>query len=321
MSNALITPHQVTLIPPHRIALADPPRWFADTILRRPKQSPTARGSIVIPAWNEGAVIERTLRTLFDGLLTPAGVPDVVLAANGCTDDTVDRVRRLGLPIRILDLPPVGKAAAIRAAEGVVSDLPRLYLDADVVLHGSAANTVLETLQSGSLAARPPVQYDVTGCSWPVRSFYRTRSKLPSVNRDLCGAGIYGVSAEGRARFEQIPDVTGDDLFVARHFSEDEVVVPSCRAVEVRVPRTTAALVRTLTRVYAGNRTLARSHPQLAAPTTSTTMRELLDLADSPMHAVEVAVYAALVIAGRVGSRRRTGMWARDHTARVSVDA
>jgi glycosyltransferase involved in cell wall biosynthesis len=281
-----------------------------------------SRGSIVIPAWNEEAVIERTLCTLFEGLSTPDGLPDVVLAANGCTDDTVGRARRLGLPIRILDLPPVGKAAAIRAAEDVAPDLPRLYLDADVVLHGSAANTVLESLQSGSLAARPPVQYDLDGCSWPVRCFFRTRSRLPSVRGDLCGAGIYGVSAAGRARFGQIPDVTGDDLFVARHFSQDEVVVPSCRAVEVRAPRTTAALVRTLTRVYAGNRTLARSHPELAAPTTSTTMRELLDLADSPVHAMEVAAYAGLVIAGRVGSlRRRGGTWARDHTARVSVDA
>jgi glycosyltransferase involved in cell wall biosynthesis len=277
----------------------------------------TGRGSIVIPAWNEASVIERSLTTLFDGLTTDRGLPTVVVAANGCTDDTVARVQRLGLPLRVLDLPPIGKAGAIRAAERVVDELPRLYVDADTVISGAAANAVLDALESGHLAARPPVRFDVDGASWPVRTFYEIRTQLPNVSADLCGAGVYGLSGAGRARFEEIPDIAGDDLFVARHFRPDEITVVPCEPVVVRPPRTVRALVHTLGRVYGGISELQRTTPDVATSTTTSTARALVRLIDSPRRLVQVGVYASLVVAGRIAAMRRPGTWERDETARV----
>jgi glycosyltransferase involved in cell wall biosynthesis len=274
------------------------------------------RGSIVIPAWNEATVIERSLNTLFDGLSIDGGIPTVVVAANGCTDDTVARVRRLQLPVEILDLPAVGKAGAIRAAERAAEELPRLYLDADTVIHGSAATAVLETLSSGHLAARPPVVFDLEGASRPIRWFYEVRSQLPNLAIDLCGAGVYGLSRDGRSRFAEIPNVSGDDLFVARHFTPDEVVIVPCEPVVVRPPRTVRSLVHTLGRVYRGNSELEREAPDVVTPTTSTTARELVRLVDSPRRLLQVVVYTALVVAGRIAARRPTTSWERDDTGR-----
>ena len=52
---------------------------------------------VIIPAHNEAAVIARCL----DTLLEPPRPDrlDVVVVANGCTDDTADRARAFGPPV------------------------------------------------------------------------------------------------------------------------------------------------------------------------------------------------------------------------------
>ena len=83
--------------------------------------------SVVIAAHNEGRNIGRCLDALLGG--TPAGSIEVVVAANGCSDDTVAVATRPG--VVVLDLPEAGKAAALNAAERQVVSFPRVYLDAD----------------------------------------------------------------------------------------------------------------------------------------------------------------------------------------------
>ena len=86
--------------------------------------------SVVIAAYNEGRVIGRCLDAL---LADPAiGRLEVVVAANGCHDDTVEQARRPG--VIVVDLPRPGKPAALNAAERRVTSFPRVYLDADMQL-------------------------------------------------------------------------------------------------------------------------------------------------------------------------------------------
>lgn len=285
-----------------------------------PQEKGSALGSIVVPARNEAAVIARTLRALFDGLDPSV---EVVVVCNGCTDGTVDVVRSLDLPLTVLDLPPLGKTGALREADRVATLLPRLYVDADVVLRGTAANTVLRALAGGAVAARPPVAFATEGCSWPIRRYIAVKEQLPSITSDLCGGGMYGLSAEARGRFDEFPDVLGDDTFVARIVQRDEVrILDDVEPVIVEVPRTSRSLVAVLGRVYRGNAEMARLRPDIAAPTTSTTIGELKQLARSPRNWIDVAVYAAFVSAGRWKAKRTTaGSWARDDSARASVGA
>src|SRR5690606_34305887 len=110
-------------------------------------------GSIVIPAYNEGAVIRRCLERVFDGL-DPREV-EVVVACNGCTDDTATQAKEAGFPVAVLELPTPGKVGALRAGERSVQALPRIYLDADVEVTGATLRAVLEALRTGAVAARP----------------------------------------------------------------------------------------------------------------------------------------------------------------------
>ncbi|HEX7096130.1 MAG TPA: glycosyltransferase family 2 protein [Acidimicrobiales bacterium] len=274
-------------------------------------------GSVVIPAYNEGAVIRRCLDRVFTGL-HPHEV-EVVVACNGCTDDTVLQAKESGYPITILDLPEPNKAGALRAAERAVTALPRVYLDADVEVTGDTLRTVLSALAEGAVAARPPLRYDTSRSTWLVRRYYAARAALPGVMSELCSAGVYGFSETARARFDEFADITADDLFAARIVAPDEVVVVDSPPVIVHTPRDSRSLIRILKRVYRGNEQLAAARPDLARSTTAGTLRDLLALARRPHHTLDAIVYALFVIAARVLGRvdRAPVRWERDDSSRV----
>lgn len=273
-------------------------------------------GSIVIPAYNEGRVIQRCLHSIFDGL-DPDEI-EVVVACNGCTDDTVDRAIATGYPVKVLDLPEAGKIGALRAGEQAVSSLPRVYLDADVVVSGATLRVVLEATAKDAVAARPPVEFDVTKSAWLVRRYYRARRAIPNVMQDLCAAGIYSFSATARSRFDTFPQVTADDLFAARIVAPDEIVVVDTDPVIVHVPRDSRSLLRILRRVYRGNREFTAAHPELARPTTESTRRMVIELARQRGHIVDALVYAGFASTARLLLRldRRPGHWERDLSSR-----
>lgn len=145
---------------------------------------PGPLGSAIIPAHNEAAVISRCLDLLLDGF--KPGELDVVVVCNGCTDNTADIARSAGHEVRVIEIDIASKIAALRAGEKAVTDFPRLYLDADVMLTGAAARRVLEYLRSAdSLVARPPIKYDTERSSLLVRSYYRARVRVPSLMLSL----------------------------------------------------------------------------------------------------------------------------------------
>lgn len=108
--------------------------------------APGAIGSVIIPAHDEAGVIESCLHSLFEAPF--AELLDVVVACNGCADDTAGLVRRLSHPVRVLEQIEASKPAALRLAESVCQTFPRLYLDADVLLPAAAAIAVLSGLAS-----------------------------------------------------------------------------------------------------------------------------------------------------------------------------
>ena len=258
-------------------------------------------GSVVIPAHDEAAVIQRTLDALFTGI--EHGELETVVVCNGCTDDTALVARDSGHPVRVVELERASKAAALRRGDTEARAYPRLYLDADVALAGSAARLVLQRLRSGTLAARPPVRYEMSGASAPVRRYYRARSRVPAVLGSLWGAGVYGLSANGRSRFGEFPDVVGDDLWVDRLFGDEEVAIVDCAPVVVRVPRHSRDLVRVLARAQRGRRekTIAPDRRDRAPDTVMSTLRDLGRAGVAgPAAALDAATYAAFAAGARV---------------------
>lgn len=273
-------------------------------------------GSVVIPAHNEAAVIRRCLDALLAGFAP--GELDVVVSCNGCTDGTADIVRSSWPTVRIIEVAQASKVAALRAAEEIESVFPRLYLDADVVLPATSARLVIERLRTGSvLAARPPISYDTSGADPLVRSYYRVRVRVPSVMNSLWGAGVYGLSAAGRARFGTFPDLISDDMFVDQWFKRSEIEIVDSAPVVVAVPRRTRDLFRILRRMYCGNAE-NRALPDGQQTTASSTVRGLIVAAMSgPGVAADAAAYLGIAVAARITlAISPPGRWARDESSR-----
>ncbi|MBU5424222.1 glycosyltransferase [Cellulomonas hominis] len=269
------------------------------------------RGTVVVPAHDEAAVLPRLL-----GPLAPwaraAGV-DVLVVCNGCTDATAEVARGFG--VRVLDLPEPSKAAALAAGDAAATGFPRLYVDADVRVGPAAVAATLRALDDGRwLAARPAAAVDVTGATAPVRAYHRVRARLPSARAALWGAGVYGLSERGHARLGAFPDLVADDLWVDTLFSPAEKVVVPAPPVLVHGPRTTASLLRVLHRTYRGN---AQVRAGTGTSSTARTARELAGTVRGPRTAADAAVYAVLVLLGRVRRRDRAGTrWERDESTR-----
>jgi glycosyltransferase involved in cell wall biosynthesis len=277
-------------------------------------------GSVVIPAHNEVAGIRRCLDALFAGMAP--GELDVVVVCNGCADDTTAQARSSVHPVRVIELEAASKPAALRAGDEAARALPRIYLDADVVLRGSAARAVLERLRAGVVAARPPVRYKTSASSAPVRSYYRARSQVPALLASLWGAGVYGLSAAGRSRFDAFPDVVADDLWVDRQFASGEIEIVDCAPVEVAVPRRTRDLVRVLRRTYRGKAETAGVDPHdRAHETTVSTLQQLRRVAAAgPRAALDAATYAGFAVGARLALSsplRGGGRWERDDSSRT----
>jgi len=276
-------------------------------------------GSVVIPAHNEAAGIRRCLDALFAGIAP--GELEVVVVCNGCADDTGAVARSSGHPVRVIELEAASKPAALRAGDEAARALPRIYLDADVVLHASAARLVLERLRAGAVAARPPVRYASSASSAPVRSYYRARSELPALLGSLWGAGVYGLSHAGRSRFDAFPDIVADDLWVDRQFTSSEIEIVDCAPVEVAVPRRARDLFRVLRRTYRGKAENAGVDPHgRAGETTLSTLRQLGRLAAAGPHAaLDAATYAVFVVGARLAlaAPLTDTRWERDDSSRT----
>lgn len=268
--------------------------------------------SLIIPAHNEAGVIERTLRPF--AALAAAGRLEVVVACNGCTDDTADRARSFA-GVRVVETEVASKTAALNLGDAHATRWPRVYLDADIEASPEALMPVIHALAQGRfLAGRPSFAADTRGASFWVRAYFRARTRMPSTSRALWGAGVYALGIRGHARLGSFPAVTADDLYVDRLFGAEEKAFPATAPVSVRMPQTPAALVRVLTRAR-------RGPAQQGVDTGSSTLRELVLTVSGPAAAFDAAVYTAFALMARVKAGR-TGAgstWERDDTTRVAT--
>ncbi|MFF0433597.1 glycosyltransferase family 2 protein [Streptomyces sp. NPDC004327] len=284
--------------------------------------------SIVIPAHNE----ERTLARLLDGLLDGAadGEFDVLVVCNGCTDATAAVAAGYGPRVRVVETPLPSKHQALRLGDEHARGFPRIYVDADVEL-GAADVRALAAALAGPdpvLAAAPERRLPMTGCSWPVRAYYKVWQRLPAVREGLFGRGVIAMSGEGHARIAALPPLMADDLAASLAFGPAErAVVPAARVV-VRPPRTWADLIRRRIRAATSTAQLEDQQRESApagrgAPPSARTglgdLRALLRAEPTLLPALLVFVTAALV--ARRGARRAIrardfDTWLRDESSR-----
>lgn len=280
----------------------------------------TPLGTVIIAAHNEEAVITRGLVHL--AALAEQGVVDVIVVCNGCQDRTADLAREFA-GVQVCELSVASKTAALREGDRLARPGPRIYLDADVELTGRAAVDTLHALAAGAMAGRPPARFETARAGFLVRRWFAVRSRLPSISTALWGAGCYGLSETGRARFGEFPEVVADDLFIDSLFTDDEVSIVATDPVVVHTPRALADLVRILRRSYR-TQTSDRTAPEGAvlSPSQRGQVKDLrMLLRREPGRLLDVGVYVAVIALSR--ARARLGpapRWERDISSRLTDD-
>jgi hypothetical protein len=281
--------------------------------------------TVVIPAHNEGQVISRLL-----GQLVPVSGPgelNVIVVANGCTDDTADVAALFGPRVRVLSIPVASKHAALVAGGRAAQDFPRVYIDADVELRAEDVRALAAALQRpGILAAAPERVLPMAGRPWLVRWHYEVWTRLPEVRRGLFGRGVIAVSMSGQERIANLPPLLADDLAASLLFAPAErTIVPEAQVI-IHVPRTAADLLRRRVRALAGVTQIerARQEPGSAARTHMTDL--LVLIREEPRMAPRVAVFLAVAVLSRLLARRTVrrsdySTWLRDESSRSGPGA
>ncbi len=278
--------------------------------------------SIVIAAHNEATVLGRTLDALLSG--TADRPHEIIVVANGCTDDTAAVARSCG--VRVVELTEAGKAVALNAGDAVATTFPRIYLDADITVPPGGIAALLSALDAtGALVAVPGRRLALDGRALPVRAYFAINQRLPVFTDGLFGRGLIALSELGRARFGTFPVMVADDLFLDSLFTTAERTVVPAVEVVVETPFTTTALLRRLVRVRRGNAAMrAAQEVPTSAVRPADRLSWLRDVVlPNPRLAPAGIVYAALSLWAAVAARRgpRSSLtWAKDESTRKPAE-
>jgi exopolysaccharide biosynthesis WecB/TagA/CpsF family protein len=279
---------------------------------------PRQRGAVIVPAYNEAAVIERTLAPLSRAAVE--GFIELVVVCNGCTDATAE-VARSFPGVQVVELEQGSKPAALNAGDQAATLWPRLYLDADIQISAQAVFAVLDRLAQGDvLTARPQSTYDYSNASALVRRHYRARQRIPQHKLAMWGAGAYGLSAEGHQRFGTFPTITGDDVYVDTRFDAHEKAVVATDPSVVKTPADAKSLLAIMRRSHRGVSELLARERGPGARVQSTALDTAVAVVSTirgPQSAIDAVVYLAVALAGR-WRFRKSHAWERDESSRSS---
>ncbi|MEP0189044.1 MAG: glycosyltransferase [Erythrobacter sp.] len=224
--------------------------------------------TIIIPAHNEEAVIGRCLTSLLADAPKKSSRAQIIVAANGCSDQTVAIAEKAVPDALVLDIAEGSKTKAMNAAGAQAKHHPRIYLDADVqVSYASLAALAKVLHQPEVMAASPALRMDLSRSNWLVRAYYRVWLTQPYVQRAMVGSGCFGISRVGYETIGDFPPITGDDIWVhsrfteakRRNVSEDDFGNPVFFTVSP--PRRAIDQIRVETRRRLGNEEVLSQYP------------------------------------------------------------
>ena len=275
--------------------------------------------TVIVPAHNEASVIRRCL----DSLLQQSGITTLIVACNGCTDDTATIVRKEYPQAICLDIATPSKVNALNEAEKHATCFPIFYIDADTQLSAGAIQTITQALAAdpNTLLAAPEPVINTSQSSWWVKQYYRTWLQLPYIRDGVVATCSYVITQQGRERFATFPAVINDDGFVRCQFHRHERRNIQSTHIFITAPRDLASLIKIKTRARLGNMQLASAGLCTCAETKpySNILRNKL----FSREALPTLIYTfiALVIRARAAYQYRslrTYVWEKDQSSRTT---
>ena len=256
--------------------------------------------SIVIPAHNEEAGIGRSLAALT--MQAADGEFEIAVVCNGCTDASAKVARAAAPSAQVVEIDEANKSLALNVGDSLVGAFPRLYLDADIELSTDAARALVASLRTPKrFAATTGMELELSQSTAITRRYYRAqlRAQYP---KHLVGQGVIALTEEGRARFEEFPQLIADDLFLQSLFVPDEWVIVDSHAVTVRAPRTVKDLLYSQARIAAGNIEYRRAYGANDFPSGT---KLVVQANRSPSAWPDLGVYVSLTAIARFNGQRR----------------
>lgn len=180
--------------------------------------------SVIIPAHNEAKVIAACLTAVMQSRL-PANGMEVLVIANGCSDETAAIAQRFAggpVSVQVLDLPEGGKMAALNAGDAAAKGDMRAYLDADVMVSPDLLDQIAVALDTDTPRYASGQVQIPRARSAVTRAFARFYLTVPFMRIGVPGCGLFAVNAAGRRRWDQFPDIIADDTYVRLSFTPDE---------------------------------------------------------------------------------------------------
>lgn len=272
--------------------------------------------SVILPANNEANLIGPCLKALLASDWGYAQPCEVIVVANGCTDDTADVARQFrmdfaqkGWRLGVLDLPDGGKLKALNEGDSTANAHIRAYLDADVIVTPPLMSQIAEALSTDEPRyASGQVKISETN-NWASRAYRRIYQKVPFMTNGVPGCGLFAVNAAGRARWGLFPDIISDDTFVRLSFAPSERIgVPA--SYEWPIVDGWSNLVRVRRRQNIGVDEVGEKYPELLMNDDKVPfgLRSKLKLAVTDP--IGFAVYTGVALFVRFTRNRATG-WSR----------
>jgi len=199
--------------------------------------------TIIIPAHNEETNIKCTLETLQPKKF----INDfsIIVVCNGCNDKTAEIVETHFPDVHCIEIKEASKSLAIRNAETLNENFPRIYLDADIKLTGQEAISIISSAKNHpDKISMPASKMNFTNVNVFVKLYYKHWYQTCYVKELGYGCGVYALSEEGRHKFGIWPNLISDDGFVREFFSLKQVNLIDNVHVEVNAPKNIFSLIK-----------------------------------------------------------------------------
>ncbi|HEX5405245.1 MAG TPA: glycosyltransferase [Pseudonocardiaceae bacterium] len=105
--------------------------------------------SVIVPAYNESANIEATLRSILAG----THPVEVIVVDDGSTDGTADIVEGLGLPVRLVRQPNSGKSTALNTGIALAGHDIIVMMDGDTVFEPETVHRMVQPFADPTVGA------------------------------------------------------------------------------------------------------------------------------------------------------------------------